>query len=137
VDANGTGGVSLSCLPYLFEEQVSEIWIPEGAYQDPPVLIGKGHKTLEGNWIFKRKIILRNPKNNRTQELCILDDELSGEALSQMVGEAYETFLRDTSDRAPQRPPTREERLQVGAALREIREHATKRKESSAGKIYF
>jgi len=116
---------------------MSELWIPEGAYQDPPVLIGKGHKTLEGKWIFQRKITLRNPTNNRTQELCILDDELSGEALEQMVGEAYENFLADTNHRSAQRPPTREQRLQVGGALREIRAHALKREESSAGKIYF
>jgi len=116
---------------------VSEVWIPEGAYQDPPVLIGKGRKTLEGKWIFTRKITLRNPKNNRTQELCILDDELSGDALAQMVGEAYDNFLRDTSDLPTRRIPTREQRLEVGAALRNVRANAVKREESSNGKLYY
>ena len=113
------------------------LWIPEGAYQDAPVLIGNGHKTLEGKWIFSRKITLRNPTNNRTQELCILDDELSGEALEQMVGEAYDNFLRDTNDRPAKRPPTREQRLEVGEALRNIRANSVKRKESSNNRIYY
>ena len=114
-----------------------DIWVPPASKSDPPILIGKGHKTLEGKWIFSRKITLRNPKNNRTQELCILDDELSDDALGQLIGEAYENFLRDTNDLTERKPPTREERLQVGSALRELRAHSVKRNESTNGKIYY
>ena len=116
---------------------VNTIWTPPGAVQLPPVLIGQGHKTLDGKWIFNRKIVFTNPRNNRTQDCCILDNEMSDDALASSVGIAYENFIRDTDD-LPAKPVFSVKRRQeIGRAIREIREHKAKRLESSNGQIYY
>ena len=115
----------------------STVWTPPGAAQLPPVLIGKGVKTLEGKWIFNRKITFTNPRNNRTQDVCILDNELSDDAVATMVGEAWESFLLET-DHLPAKPVfTIPQRQEIGRAIRHVREQSAKRRESTNGKIYY
>ena len=113
------------------------MWTPPGAAQLPPVLIGQGQKTLDGKWIFNRMFTFTNPRNNRTQEVCILDNELSDDALATLVGEAWENFLRDTDD-LPAKPVFSVARRQeIGRAIRDVREQAEKRRESSNQKLYY
>ena len=113
------------------------MWTPPGAAQLPPVLIGQGQKTLDGKWIFNRMFTFTNPRNNRTQEVCILDNELSDDALATLVGEAWENFLMDTDD-LPAKPVfTVARRQEIGRAIRDVREQAAKRRESSNQQIYY
>ena len=113
------------------------MWTPPGAAQLPPVLIGQGQKTLDGKWIFNRMFTFTNPRNNRTQDVCILDNEMSDDMLATVIGEAWENFLRDT-DHLPAKPVFSVARRQeIGRAIREVREHAVKRRESSNQKLYY
>ena len=113
------------------------MWTPPGAAQLPPVLIGQGQKTLDGKWIFNRMFTFTNPRNNRTQDVCILDNEMSDDMLATVIGEAWENFLRDT-DHLPAKPVFSVARRQeIGRAIREVRENAVKRRESSNQKLYY
>ena len=116
---------------------VNLMWTPKGSAQLPPALIGDGVKTLDGKWIFNRMFTFTNPRNNRTQDVCILDNEMSDDMLASSIGIAWENFLRDTDD-LPAKPVfTVARRQEIGRAIREVREHRQKRQESSNGRIYY
>ena len=116
---------------------VNLMWAPPGAAQLDPVLIGEGVKTLEGKWIFNRMFTFTNPRNNRTQPVCVLDNEMSDDQLAAHLGIAWENFLRDTND-LPAKPVFSVARRQeIGRAIRDVREHRQKRNESSNQKIYY
>ena len=114
-------------------------YVPEGIVpkEGEPVLLGKGTKTLEGTYVSTRTWRFTNQTNGRTQLCCVIDDEMSDDAIATAKGEAKDNFLRDTNGLPRLVPPSRQERLDVGAVLRDIRAKRKRRNESSSGKIYF
>jgi len=115
------------------------LYVPEGtiANEGEPALLGEGSKTREGSYISTRTWRFTNKTNGRTQLCCVVDDEMSDDAIEQAKGEAKDNFLRDTEGLPRLVPPSAEKRREVGAAIREVRSYRERRNESSAGKIYF
>ena len=117
----------------------SILYVPETAMpnEGEPVLVGKGTRTLEGTFISTRTWRFTNRTNGRTQTCCVVDDEMSDDAIAQAKGEAKDNFLRDTNGLPRLVPPSRQQRLDVGGVLRDIRARRKRRAESSSGKINF
>ena len=54
-----------------------------------------------------------------------------------MAAEAFESFLREVRGLGPLHRHTPEQRKEIGAAIREFREYAAKRRQSATNRIYF
>ena len=57
--------------------------------------------------------------------------------IEDMAAEAFESFLTDARRLGPLQRHTPEQRKEIGAAIREFREYAAKRRQSATNKIYF
>ena len=116
----------------------SDIWVPEGSTQHAPEILGQFGRPEGSKWVQGWRFTFTNPKNNRTQLVVIpaAEDE-STEAIEQMVGEAWENFIRDTDLLPPLAVHTVQRRKEIGRAIREVREYRAKRKASTNGQIYY
>ena len=54
-----------------------------------------------------------------------------------MMGKAAESFKDQVREKYSKRPPTAQEKKEIGKALNEVRKHMRKRNESTTGKLYF
>jgi len=54
-----------------------------------------------------------------------------------MMGNAAERFVQEVGEKYNKRPPTAEERKEIGKALNELRQYANRRIASTSKKIYF
>ena len=54
-----------------------------------------------------------------------------------MAAEAFESFLSNARGLGPLHRHTPEQRKEIGAAIREFREYAAKRRQSATNRIYF
>lgn len=118
------------------------LYVPQSAMpnEGEPVLLGgatKAQRTTEGRWISHRTWRLTNPTNGRTQVVCLLDNEMSDDEVATAYGEAKENFLKQTQGLPRLVPPTPEQRRDVGAVLRDIRERRQRRQESTSGRLLF
>lgn len=121
------------------ETQAPILYVPEGTVpnEGEPILLGEGTRTREGSWVSTRTWRFTNKTNGRTQVCCLADDQMSDDAIETAKGEAKENFLRDTTGLPRLVPPSREQRLEVGATIRQIRAHNAKRAESTNGKLFY
>ena len=115
------------------------LYVPEGTVpnEGEPVLLGEGSKTLGGSYISTRTWRFTNTTNGRTQLCCVLDDEMSDDAIEQAKGEAKENFLRDTNGLPRLITPTVERRKEIGRAIKDYREFKKLMAESTNSKVFY
>lgn len=122
-------------------KETPTLYVPERIKNEgEPVLLGgkeKAQRTLDGKWISHRTWKLTNPKNGRTQVICLLDDEMSDDEVATAYGEAKERFLEETNGLPRLVPHTPERRKAIGAAIREHREAKARMRESSNGRLFY
>jgi hypothetical protein len=79
--------------------------------------------------------------DKKLQVRILADESLSRSQIEDMASQSLETWLKELEEEAQKKvgkhKPTPSERREVGLAIREFREHAAKRRESSNSRLYY
>ena len=117
-------------------EMASGLWVPEGTAVEMPYVAGPDADT--GRGVVVHRFRFHDPRTGRSQ-ICHVPahpDAASSE-IEDMAAEAFESFLTDARRLGPLQRHSPEQRKEIGAAIREFREYAAKRRQSATNKIYF
>jgi hypothetical protein len=76
-------------------------------------------------------------KEHKMRVQVLADKDTSQAEVEDMMGNAAERFMQEVRDKYDKRPPTAEERKEIGKALNDLRKYAQRRIASTSKKIYF
>ena len=117
----------------------TDLWTPTGT-----ALVGVvpvGHNVETGSPIVAHTIMLKATdkfgKEHKMRVQVLADKDTSQAEVEDMMGNAAERFVQEVRDKYNKRPPTEEERKEIGKALNELRQYANRRIASTSKKIYF
>ena len=110
--------------------------LPEGSAVEMPYVAGPDADT--GRGVVVHRFRFHDPRTGRSQ-ICHVPahPDAAPAEIEDMAAEAFESFLRDVRGLGPLQRHTPEQRKEIGAAIREFREYAAKRRQSATNKIYF
>ena len=118
---------------------MQDLWIPTGSSHTGVLPVGRTGET--GGHVVSHELTVKAPDKFgkvHEQKVCVLADEDTSQALIQeMMGNAAEKFACEVLEKYDKRPATEEERKKIGHALNEYFGYRTRRRESTANKIYF
>ena len=118
---------------------VTELWTPTGATYNGITPVGRNAET--GSRIVTHQIRVeakdRFGKVHKQIIRVLADDETSQAEIEEMMGNATENFVAEVRKKYTKRPPTEDERKQIGRALNEFLKNRTKRRASTNRKIYY
>ena len=118
---------------------IQELWTPTGTA--PLGVAPVGHNAETGSAIVAHSIMLkatdRFGKEHKMRVRILADKDTSQAELEEMMGNAAENFARDVQVKYNKRPPTEDERKEIGKALDELRRYTRRRVASTSKKIYF
>jgi hypothetical protein len=116
-----------------------DLWTPTGATYNGITPVGRNAET--GSRIVTHQIRVeakdRFGKVHKQIIRVLADDETSQAEIEEMMGNATENFVAEVRKKYTKRPPTEDERKQIGRALNEFLKHRTKRRASSSNKLHF
>ena len=117
-------------------EMASGLWVPEGTAVEMPYVAGPDADT--GRGVVVHRFRFHDPRTGRSQ-ICHVPahPDAAPAEIEDMAAEAFESFLTDARRLGPLQRHTPEQRKEIGAAIREFREYAAKRRQSATNKIYF
>ena len=117
-------------------EMASGLWVPEGTAVEMPYVAGPDADT--GRGVVVHRFRFHDPRTGRSQ-ICHVPahPDAAPSEIEDMAAEAFESFLREVRGLGPLQRHTPEQRKEIGAAIREFREYAAKRRQSATNKIYF
>ena len=117
-------------------ETASGLWVPEGSAVEMPYVAGPDADT--GRGVVVHRFRFHDPRTGRSQ-ICHVPahPDAAPSEIEDMAAEAFESFLREVRGLGPLQRHTPEQRKEIGAAIREFREYAAKRRQSATNKIYF
>ena len=117
----------------------TELWTPAGTAYNGIIPAGRNAET--GSRIVSHQIRVeakdRFGKVHKQIIRVLADDETSQAEIEDMMGNATETFVAEVREKYTKRPPTEDERKQIGKALNEFLKYRTKRRASTSNRIYF
>ena len=100
-----------------------------------------GHNAETGSPIVAHTIMLKATdkfgKEHKMRVQVLADKDTSQAEVEDMMGNAAERFVQEVRDKYNKRPPTSEERKEIGKALNDLRQYAQRRIASTSRKIYF
>jgi len=118
---------------------MQELWTPTGGAYNGIVPVGRNAET--GSRIVTHQLRVeakdRFGKVHKQIIRVLADDETSQAEIEDMMGHAAESFVAEVREKYTKRPPTADERKQIGKALNDFLKHRTKRRTSSSNRIYF
>ena len=118
---------------------IQELWTPTGTVRLGTDPVGRNAET--GSRIVSHQIRVeakdRFGKVHKQLIRVLADDETSQSEIEEMMGNATETFVAEVREKYTKRPPTEDERKQIGKALNEYLKYTTKRRASTSNRIYF
>ncbi len=117
-------------------ETASGLWVPEGTAVEMPYVAGPDADT--GRGVVVHRFRFHDPRTGRSQ-ICHVPahPDAAPSEIEDMAAEAFESFLTDARRLGPLQRHSPEQRKEIGAAIREFREYAAKRRQSATNKIYF
>ena len=117
-------------------ETASGLWVPEGTAVEMPYVAGPDADT--GRGVVVHRFRFHDPRTGRSQ-ICHVPahPDAAPSEIEDMAAEAFESFLTDAWRLGPLQRHSPEQRKEIGAAIREFREYAAKRRQSATNKIYF
>ena len=117
-------------------ETASGLWVPEGTAVEMPYVAGPDADT--GRGVVVHRFRFHDPRTGRSQ-ICHVPahPDAAPSEIEDMAAEAFESFLRDVRGLGPLQRHSPEQRKEIGAAIREFREYAAKRRQSATNRIYF
>lgn len=121
------------------KQDTERLWVPNEVEKLTPSV---GGKSLAGGVVVINTFKIYSEKYGKT---CVVripaDHSMSPAEIEDLLATAREECLirweEQRQQKVGQHTPSREERLEVGHVLRNIRENAAKRGESSNGRIYY
>tara|TARA_Y100000310_G_scaffold118430_1_gene117311 strand:+ start:520 stop:879 length:360 start_codon:yes stop_codon:yes gene_type:complete len=117
----------------------TELWTPVGTAYNGINPAGRNMET--GSQIVSHQIRVEAKdlfgKVHKQIIRVLADDDTSQSEIEDMMGHAAENFVTEVREKYTKRPPTEDERKQIGKALNEYLNNRTKRRESTSNKIYF
>ena len=118
---------------------LQDLWTPTGAAYKGAVPVGYNVET--GSGIVVHTVMLKAKdkfgKEHKMRVQVLADKDTSQAEVEDMMGNAAEKFVQEVRDKYNKRPPTAEERKEIGKALNEFRNYAQRRIASTSKKIYF
>ena len=117
-------------------ETASGLWVPEGSAVEMPYVAGPDSDS--GKQVVVHRFRFHDPRTGRSQ-ICHVPahPDAAPAEIEDMAAEAFESFLREVRGLGPLQRHTPEQRKEIGAAIREFRDYAAKRRESATNRIYF
>ena len=117
-------------------ERASGLWVPEGSAVEMPYVAGPDSDS--GKQVVVHRFRFHDPRTGRSQ-ICHVPahSDAAPAEIEDMAAQACESFLREVRGLGPLHRPSPEQRKEIGAAIREFREYAAKRRQSATNKIYF
>ena len=117
-------------------ETASGLWVPEGSAVEMPYVAGP--EADSGKQVVVHRFRFHDPRTGRSQVCHVpAHPDAAPAEIEDMAAEAFESFLTDVRGLGPTHSPTPEQRKEIGAAIREFREYAAKRRRSAMNRIYF
>ena len=116
-----------------------DLWTPAGTVPLGAAPVGNNAET--GSPIVAHTIMLKAKdkfgKEHKMRVQVLSDKDTSQAQVEDMMGNAAERFVQEVGEKYNKRPPTAEERKEIGKALNEFRTYALKRRQSTNNKIYY
>ena len=116
-----------------------DLWTPAGTAYKGAAPVGYNAET--GDAIVAHTIMLKATdkfgKEHKMRVQVLADKDTSQAEVEDMMGNAAERFMQEVRDKYDKRPPTAEERKEIGKSLNELRKYAQRRIASTSKKIYF
>ena len=117
-------------------ETASGLWVPEGSAVEMPYVAGPDADT--GRGVVVHRFRFHDSRTGRSQVCHVpAHPDAAPSEIEDMAAEAFESFLTDARRLGPLQRHSPEQRKEIGAAIREFREYAAKRRQSATNKIYF
>jgi hypothetical protein len=117
----------------------TELWTPAGITYNGIIPAGRNAET--GSHVVSHQMRVeakdRFGKVHKQVISVLADGDTSQSEIEDMMGYATENFVAEVRKKYTKRPPTEDERKQIGKALNEFLKNRTKRRESTSNKIYF
>ena len=118
---------------------MQDLWLPTGSSHIGVLPVGRNGET--GGQVVSHELIVKETDTFgkvHYQKVCVLADEDTSQAqIEEMMGNAAERFACEVLEKYDKRPATEEERKKIGHSLNEYLGYRTRRRESTANKIYF
>ncbi len=116
--------------------QPIELWTPQGSVLTSSVTGGNNAET--GESITIHTFHFHDKESGRRSVVKIpADSTVSQSHIEDMAAQAFENWLLEVKLKGKVNKPTPSQRREVGKAIREFREYASKRRESTNEKIYY
>ena len=116
--------------------QPFDLWTPQGS--ELSSMRTAGHNAETGESITLYTFSFSDPVTGRsTTAIVPADPSMSAAHIEDMAAQALETWLEDIRFNEKGKKPTVKERKEIGKTLKEFKEYAEKRRESSNNKIYY
>ena len=118
---------------------LQDLWTPTGTALVGVAPVGNNAET--GSPIVAHTIMLKAKdkfgKEHKMRVQVLADKDTSQAQVEEMMGNAAENFVQEVREKYDKRPPTAEERKEIGKALNEFHNYAKRRIASTSKKIYF
>jgi hypothetical protein len=116
--------------------QPVELWTPQGSSLVSSNIGGNNAET--GESITIHTFHFHDKESGRRSVVKIpADSTVSQSHIEDMAAQAFENWLLEVKLKGKVNKPTPSQRREVGKAIREFREYAAKRRESTNEKIYY
>jgi hypothetical protein len=113
-----------------------DLWTPHGSKLVTSQVGGNNAET--GESIVIHTFHFHDKESGRRSVIKIpADSTVSQSHIEDMAAQAFENWLLEIRAKGKLNKPTPEQRKEVGKAIREFREYAAKRRESTNKKIYY
>ena len=117
----------------------TDLWTPAGTAYDGVVPVGRNAET--GSRIVSHELrVEAKDRFGRVHKQIIrvlADPDTSQAEIEEMMGNATENFVNEVREKYNKRPPTVDERKQIGRALNEFLTYRTKRRATTTNTIYY
>ena len=117
----------------------NDLWVPAGATHTGVVSVGSNAETGGGivNNQFMFKATDEFGVEHKLKVMIPADKNVSQAHVEEMAGHAYEKFVIEVRNKYDKRPPTAQEKKDIGQALEQFRKDMGKRRASTNRKLHF
>ena len=127
-------------VPSKFEQD--RLWVPDGVERLTPSIVGKSLIGGKVEPVVQTRFRVHSKKYGKSSIVTVpANSDMSPAQIEDLVAIAFENcelrWEEQRIEKLGKHTPSREERLEVGHVLRDIRGHAVKREESSNDQIYY
>jgi hypothetical protein len=118
---------------------LKDLWTPSGATYHGSAPVGRSRETggIIETCMFNFKYTDQFGVEHTQVAIVPRDSSMSRAHVEDMAAQAYENFLIECKQKYTKRPPNAKEKKEIGKALKDFRESALKRRQSTNKKIYY